>query len=190
MTTMPAQRPSDETDRPRRRRYDDRTVSLHWIIVALVVTQWSVGRLTPLLPRGPLRLNIWSVHVLLGLALAGVLARWMVWRASRLRREWPLRVARGEWVAAVWHAGLYVLLVGVVGLGVWNVLAHGFPLFGGWHFPKVGGPDYAKVVNPWHSLFANLLAAAAFLHACAALGHRYVLRDDVLARMQWPPPSE
>jgi cytochrome b561 len=77
------------------------------------------------------------------------------------------------------------LLVGVAGLGILNVLAHGFPLFDMWHFPKIGGPDYDKVVNGWHNLFANIVVGSAVLHACAALFHHHIVKDGVLGRM-WP----
>jgi cytochrome b561 len=164
-------------------RYDRTTIRLHWATAGLVAYQWIVGRLTEFLPKGPFRLDLWSIHVLLGFALAAVLLARVGWRLSR-GRHLPAEAQGAQHVAAVGtHAVLYVLLVGVVGLGVLNVFAHGFPLFGAWHFPKVGGPHYSKVVTGWHNLFANLVAALAFFHAAAALFHHYVQRDGILARM-------
>jgi cytochrome b561 len=166
-------------------RYDRRTRALHWATAGLVTTLWVMGRLTKLLPKGPLRLDIWSVHVLLGFALAAVILARIAWRLGGGRKLPPAEHGPRHAVAVVVHGLLYVLLVGVAGLGVLNVLAHGFPLFGLWHFPKVGDEDYAKVVNGWHSLFANIIAAVALFHALAALFHHHVLKDRVLGRM-WP----
>jgi cytochrome b561 len=165
--------------------YDRRTIRLHWIIAGLVVFQWGVARLNHLLPKGPLRLNIWSVHVLVGFALA-VLILWRIWwRLTQGRKLPPAQHGILNLLAQATHALLYFLLVGVVGLGVLNTFAHGFPLFGMWHFPQVGPEHYSKVVNPWHELFANLIMIVALVHALAALFHRYVLKDRVLQRM-WP----
>jgi cytochrome b561 len=164
-------------------QYDRRTRLLHWATAILVVTLWVMGRLTKLLPKGPLRLDIWSVHVLLGFTLAAVILSRIVWRLTQGRKLPPPEHGARHVIAVSVHALLYFLLVGVAGLGILNVFAHGFPLFGMWHFPKVGGEDYDKVVNGWHSLFANIVAAVALFHALAALFHYHVLRDEVLGRM-------
>lgn len=165
--------------------YDRRTIALHWWSAGIVVFQWVVARLNHLLPKGPVRLDIWSIHVLVGFALVVIIAARIWWRLSAGRRLPPAEHGVRHVVAEATHALLYFLLVGVAGLGILNVLAHGFPLFGIWNFPKVGGKDYAQVANDWHELFANLIMALALFHALAALFHRYVLKDRVLSRM-WP----
>jgi len=165
--------------------YDRKTIRLHWITGGAVVFQWVVGRLNHLLPKGPLRLDIWSIHVLVGFAMV-VLVLWrMGWRLGGGRKLPPAQHGIRHVAAHTVHVLLYVLLVGVVGLGVLNTFAHGFPLFGMWNFPQVGPEHYSKVVNPWHDLFANLIMALAAIHALAALWHRFVVRDRVLQRM-WP----
>jgi len=165
--------------------YDRRTIQLHWWTAGIVVFQWGVGQLNHLLPKGPLRLDIWSVHVLVGFALVAIILTRIWWRLMRGRQLPPAETGARHFVAETTHALLYVLLVGVAGLGVLNVFAHGFPLFGLWNFPKVGGKDYAQVANGWHELFANLIVILALFHAVAALFHRYILKDRVLTRM-WP----
>jgi len=52
--------------------YDKVTIRLHWATAVLVAIQFLIGRTTNFLPRGPLRVDIWSVHVMLGFALAVV----------------------------------------------------------------------------------------------------------------------
>lgn len=163
--------------------YDRRTVLLHWWTAGIVIFQWVVGQLNHLLPKGPLRLNIWSVHVLVGFALVAIILIRMWWRSTRGRQLPPPGGAITKIAAKGVHALLYVFLVGVAGLGILNTFAHGFPLFGMWNFPKVGGKDYAHVANDWHALAANILVVLALLHALAALFHRYVLKDGILARM-------
>lgn len=165
--------------------YDRRTIQLHWWTAGIVVFQWAVGRLNHLLPKGPLRLDIWSVHVLVGFALVALVLYRIYWRLTKGSKLPPADQGVRHLLATATHALLYFLLVGVVGLGVLNTFAHGFPLFGMWNFPQIGPDHYSKVVNPWHELFANLIMALALFHALAALFHRYVLKDRVLTRM-WP----
>jgi cytochrome b561 len=164
-------------------RYDRRTIQLHWATAIIVIFQWVVGRLNGFLPKGPLRLDIWSVHVLVGFLLVAIILWRIWWRATAGRKLPPADHGIQHVAAQATHALLYFLLVGVAGLGVYNVFAHGFPLFGAWSFPRIGGKGYAHEVNEWHDLFANLIAALALLHACAALFHRYVMKDRVLDRM-------
>jgi hypothetical protein len=40
--------------------YDRTTVTLHWVTAILVAIEFLIGRMTSLLPRGPLRVDIWS----------------------------------------------------------------------------------------------------------------------------------
>jgi cytochrome b561 len=165
--------------------YDSVTMRLHWATAALVTILWTMGRLTVFLPKGPLRLDIWSVHVLLGFTLAIVILSRIGWRIARGRKLPAPEQGDRHLLATAVHALLYILLVGVAGLGILNVLAHGFPMFGIWHFPKIGDANYDKVVNGWHNLFANIIAGVAAFHACAALFHHHVIKDRVLGRM-WP----
>jgi cytochrome b561 len=88
-------------------------------------------------------------------------------------------------LAAATHCVLGALLIIIVVLGVLDVFAHAFPLFNTLRFPKLGGTEFMQRINAWHGLVANLVAAIACFHGCAALFHHYVLRDDVLMRM-WP----
>ncbi len=161
--------------------YDRVTIGLHWVVASLVAALWLMGRTIGFLPRGTLRIDLWSLHVLLGFALAGVLIARIVWRTTGGRRLPPADRGALRLLALVTHRLIYVLLLTVVALGVINVFAHGFPLFNVWHFPKLGQDDFAQTINARHDLVANVIAATVALHAAAALFHHYVIRDTVPA---------
>jgi cytochrome b561 len=169
--------------------YDRTTITLHWATAILVAIEFLIGRMTNLLPRGPLRVDIWSAHVLLGFALASVVVLGMLWRATRGRRLPPLNRGGLHVTAVATHRLLDLLLLIVVTLGITNVFAHRFPLFNIWHFPKIGGDEFRRSVNAWHGLIANITIAVALLHSAAALFHRHVIKDGVLRRM-WPTLTE
>jgi cytochrome b561 len=165
--------------------YDKVTIRLHWATALLVAILWLMGRTTGFLPRGPLRIDIWSVHILLGFTLAGILIARLVWRATKGRRLRPEDRGVSYLLAAITHGLLYLLLLAVVTLGVINVRAQAFPLFNVWSFPRLGQDDFRHQVNAFHNIVANIVIAMALLHASAALFHRFVLKDAVLRRM-WP----
>jgi cytochrome b561 len=164
--------------------YDRTTVMLHWATAILVAIQFLIGRTTNFLPRGPLRVDIWSVHVLFGFALACAVVLGRLWRATYGRRLPPLNRGLLHLTAVATHRLLDLLLLTVVALGIANVFAHGFPLFNHWHFPKFGG-EFMRSINAWHGLIANIIIGVALFHSAAALFHRHVINDGVLSRM-WP----
>lgn len=164
-------------------RYDRVTVNLHWGVAILLTLLWLMGRLTGFLPKGPLRLDIWSVHVLLGFTLAVLVVARIAWRLTRGRRLPAADEGLRHIAAVVVQTALYALLLAVVALGIANVFGHGFPLFGEWKFPRFWDKPTQHAINEWHDLAANIIAGVALLHAAAALFHHYWLRDTVFARM-------
>jgi cytochrome b561 len=164
-------------------RYDRRTIWLHWATAILVALQWLIGRLNGFLPKGPLRLDIWSIHVLLGFSLAALIVARIAWRSTGGRRLPPADRGARHVAALIVQGALYVMLVAVVALGIANVFGHGFPLFGVWKFPRFWDKPTQQAIGWGHDLSANIIAAVALIHAGAALMHRYWWRDGVLARM-------
>jgi len=165
--------------------YDRATITLHWATAILVATRFLIGRTTNFLPRGPLRVEIWSAHVLFGFALAGTVVLGMLWRITHGRRLPPFNRGVLHLTAVATHRLLDLLLLVMIALGITDVFAHGFPLFNLWHFPKLGGEEFMRSINAWHGLIANIIIAVALFHSAAALFHRHVVKDGVLRRM-WP----
>ena len=178
------------TDHPKNPlEVDDRTtIALHWATAILVAIQFLMGRTTGLLPRGPLRVDLWSIHVVFGFALAGLVFLGMLRRATRSRWLHPFDRGVLHLTAMATHRSLDLLLLIVVVLGIVNVFAHGFPLFNLWHFPRLGGDEFIRSINAWHGLLANIIIIVAVFHSAAALFHHHVLKDGVLRRM-WPAPT-
>jgi cytochrome b561 len=83
------------------------------------------------------------------------------------------------------HRLLDLLLLIMMGLGITNVFAHGFPLFNLWHFPKLSDDEFMHSVNAWHGFVANMIITVALLHSAAAFFHHYMIKDKVLRKM-WP----
>lgn len=111
-------------------RYDPTTIWLHWITVGLIVALWVIGQTGDLVPRGPFRTGIWSVHVTLGFLTGFVLLTRVAWRALFGRVLRPADTGVLFAIAKITHYTLYVLLGVVVVAGIADASYRGFNLFG------------------------------------------------------------
>lgn len=168
---------------PSDQRYDSTTISLHWVTAILVVVLWIIGQTADWIPNGPVNTRYWSVHVVLGFALAAVIGWRMAWRGSRGRRLPPADTGTLHAFAKATHFSLYALLLTTLTLGVVNAFVRGYNLFDLAHLPQIGDRAWRKPITGWHGLAANILLGSALFHAAAALVHHYVWRDGLLRRM-------
>ncbi len=163
--------------------YDRTTIALHWITAASVILLWISGQTADWFPDGTVNTDYWSLHVLLGFALAGVVAWRVVWRSSGGRRLPAADAGPLHALAKATHYLLYVLLFTVVALGVVNAFVRGYNLFDVTSLPQIGDLAWRRPITQWHGLAANIMLGLAAFHASAALAHHYLWRDGVLARM-------
>lgn len=164
-------------------KYDTTTIALHWFTAISVAALWIVGQTADWIPRGAVRDDDWSVHVVLGFALAVALASRILWRSRGGRRLPPANSGILRLLAEATHYALYALLLIVVALGAVNAFARGYNILGLFSLPHFGAAASRGPITHWHGLAANVLVGLAFLHAGAALAHHYILNDGVLRRM-------
>jgi cytochrome b561 len=149
---------------------------------------WVGGQSIDWFPKGPLRVDARSVHILLGTLLALLLIYRLFWRATGGTRVTYARSWSGT-VARLMHGGLYLALLGTLSLGLFNAWIRGDSLFGLARIAAFGSYDAAarhalseRIVG-YHSLGANLILLMAGAHAAAALVHQLILKDNLIARM-------
>lgn len=168
------------------RRYGAVARALHWSVAALVLFQLVGGPVLEELPRKTaLRAFAFDAHESLGLLVLALLVARIAWRLTHAvpvesGPRWQRLAARGA------HLLLYVLMAAVPLVGYAMVDAKGYDVM----FFGLAGPDllatdeaFAKRLAEVHETLAWVLAALAALHVAAAAWHRWVLHDDVLARM-------
>ncbi|MCW6513131.1 cytochrome b [Lichenifustis flavocetrariae] len=163
--------------------YDRTTVYLHWLTAASVAMLWIIGQTADWIPDGPANTAVWSIHVVLGFALAAILAWRIGWRASGGRRLPPADSGPLQTFAKLTHYLLYALLIVVVVLGIVNAFVRGYNLFDLVDLPQVGDRSWRRPITHWHGLAANILLGLGLFHAAAALVHHYLWHDGVLKRM-------
>ena len=166
--------------------YDRTTIWLHWVTAFLVVTLWGLAQIIDFWPQGGSgRVNVRSLHVLLGMVLIVVMTLRVIWRHSGGRRLPPAEGGMLGLLAKLIHAVLYVALAGALVAGVANTWVRGDSFFGLFKLVSFAPGDRATrlLIGSVHELATNAILVVAGFHAAAALFHHFVQRDGVLRRM-------
>jgi len=160
---------------------------LHWVIVALIITQFVLGYKAHW-ATGIAKLAPVITHKSWGITILGLAVIRLVWRLMNPTPLLPTDLKPWERAAAhVTHYGLYTLLF-VMPLTGWIASsARNFPV--SW-FGLVQLPDFVAPNRPLYDTLMAVhywlswsLVAIATLHVLAALKHHFFLKDDVLRRM-------
>ncbi len=175
------------------RRFDAITIGLHWTTVVLIVgmfaSAWSIG-----LAQDPAQAGlILTLHRSLGATVWVVAVLRLAWRLTlAYLPPFPVAMPKAQqWAAKLSEYGLYAILLVQPLTGLGQSLARGrpFALFV-WEAPKVMARDkgLTHLLGQVHAITAWVLLGLIALHVAAALFHRLVLKDEVLASMlPWKP---
>jgi cytochrome b561 len=168
--------------------YTPTAKSLHWLIVALLIAQFTFAWTMPHIGRNTPVTTLISLHFTFGIIILLVAIIRLVWRAMHGEPvphaglpPWQVRSARAI------HWALYVLLFVVPILGWINASYRGMPvvMFGLELPPLIGrrapGWGWTGDVHTWIAEYGML--GLVGLHVTAGLYHYYVRRDGVLQRM-------
>ncbi|MBU1359400.1 MAG: cytochrome b [Gammaproteobacteria bacterium] len=161
---------------------------LHWLVVLLVATQFSISFLMPDIGRNTVPGTLINLHLSFGIVILAVMAVRLVYR---LGHPVPLDAADApKWERALARATHWIfyaiLLVGPF-LGWASASSHRLPVvvFGMIPLPALAAPGarWANQAGDVHAFGMWVLLALVGLHAAAALYHHLVRHDDTLRRM-------
>ncbi len=170
------------------RRWGSIAQLFHWVIVVLIVAQFTLATLFDDLPAGAKKLTLLARHKSIGITILMLAFLRLGWRWSNATPLLPDTLKPYERrLARLTHGLLYVLLFAVPLTGWLMSSARGFPVswFGLLQLPDLVPKNknlYDMLVDT-HITLAWTLGAVATLHLGAALKHHFMLRDDVLRRM-------
>ncbi len=169
-------------------KYTKPAILLHWLIASLLVVQIPLAYYMINQPLSPDKLANYALHKSLGMSIFSLSALRLAWRSlnpppplpSQLPR-WQARAARlTQWL-------LYGITFAMPMAGWLSSSAANFPVsFFGWlTLPDLVAPDQVlhEQLELTHRLLAYGLFALLCLHVGAALRHRFVKNDEVLAGM-------
>lgn len=167
-------------------RYDPLTQALHWIIAVAVVTAYAIGLVREDMPKGDFRNWLLTLHMSIGLLVAGLSVVRIGWRAGRTA---PAPIPGSpvlQLAARAGHLALYFALFAVPLLGLlaaWlkgrTVGFFGLPLPSPLALDKPVGETFEHL----HGFAAHAMLLLAGGHAAIAIVHQFLLKDGTLARM-------
>jgi cytochrome b561 len=175
-----------QTVNPTATRYDFVTILSHWLMALLIGVQWIVALSIDLFPKGPLRVDARSVHIVCGLTLGVVLVAHILWRRSHGRQLRPVGNRLTILLATIVHWALNALTGLMVLLGITLASARGDSLFNIYTIPSFAPDDkaLAEQIAVIHGTVGVTILILVGFHAAAALFHQIVWKDGVMDRMR------
>ncbi len=174
-------------DSSRPQRYGVVAQTFHWIIVALILTQFVLAANFGGLPPGEQQLSLIARHKSFGMTILMLAALRLLWRLNNPPPPLPEGMPIQRVLAKANHFALYFLLFAMPFSGWLMSAAKGYPVswFGIFTWPNLIGPGAkaAGVFEKVHGLCAALLLLSVLLHVLAALKHHFWNKDGVLLRM-------
>jgi cytochrome b561/polyisoprenoid-binding protein YceI len=161
----------------------------HWVIVALIITQFVLANMAEGLPLGMAKLATLARHKSVGITILSLAVLRLLWRLYN-RNSPPLPANLKSYqkgLAHLTHYGLYLLLFAMPLSGWMMSSAKNYPVswFGFFTLPNLVQPDEGvfEFMKSTHGLLAGTLLVLTTLHVLAALYHHFMKKDDVLKRM-------
>jgi cytochrome b561/polyisoprenoid-binding protein YceI len=161
----------------------------HWVIVALIITQFVLANMAEGLPLGMAKLATLARHKSVGITILGLAVLRLLWRLyNRNSPPLPANLKPHEkGLAHLTHYGLYLLLFAMPLSGWMMSSAKNYPVswFGFFTLPNLVQPDTGvyEFMKSTHGVLAGTLVVITTLHVLAALYHHFMKKDDVLKRM-------
>ena len=181
-----------ETDSQHNNGYSLTAILLHWLLGLALVGLFIMGSFMADLPISPLRLKLFNWHKWAGICVLTLSVLRLLWRLTHRPPALPadIQAHMPAWQRFAHHGAQYAMyaLFFIVPLVGWAYSsAAGFPVvvFGILPLPDFVAADkeLAELIEPWHEITADALAALVVLHIAAALKHQWFDKHALLQRM-------
>lgn len=160
---------------------------LHWLVVVLLLAQYSIGWLMPDIHRGEQPGIAMTLHASLGILILAAMLLRFAWRLTHPVAPESSLSAWQRLSSEMVHWSLYALVLATTLTG-WL-----FASFRGWSvsflfltpLPMLGSVDAtaARAIDGLHQAMEWTLLAFIAIHVSAALLHILLYRDGVVQRM-------
>ena len=162
--------------------------ALHWAVAVLAISLIAVGIGREFMPKGPTRDFVTMLHKATGIVVLLLMIWRLQWRV--MNPPPPPEPGLKRWQVGLSHAAhwsLYAILIAMPLIGWAGSNAAGRPvsMYGLFDLPAMVSEDkpLRETLFWLHGVLGYAALALIVVHVGAALYHRYVLKDAVLARM-------
>lgn len=171
MGKLVACRREESHEQVNRPTYDRVSIWLHWLVAAMVISQFATGWIWGFFERGSdPRMYLFRTHLAVGTAILALALMRIGWRLTHPAPPLPADISRTVSIMAKsTHGLLYLAIVAQPVLGLLTVTAFG------------------KSIGRWprdlHVALSYVIFAIVILHVAAALWHQLIRRDGLIGRM-------
>ena len=163
---------------------------MHWLIVALLVVQYSIGWLMPDIHGTMLPGTAMVTHISTGITILVLIVLRLLWRLTHPVAPESSLPAWQRVSSELVHWLLYVAVLATT-LSGWI-----FASFRGWSIkyffwvplPMLASKSEAglRFFDGWHQAMEWTLLVLIGIHVASALAHIFYFRDRIMQRMLWP----
>ena len=159
----------------------------HWLVVALLIVQYPLGKFMPHIHRGMTPGDAMTFHISFGIAILTLMVLRLFWRITH-----PVAPARSlpawqQLISEAVHWLLYVLVLATTMTGWIFASERGWSisLFSAVPFPLLPteGSLLANAIGKWHGTMEWALLLVIGAHVAAAIAHTFIFRDQIMQRM-------
>jgi cytochrome b561 len=170
-----------------RLQYGTTAKVFHWLIVALLLVQYSIGWLMPDIHGGMEPGAAMTFHVSFGIVILILILLRLAWRLAHPVAPESSLPAWQRLTSEAVHWLLYALVLATTVTG-WL-----FASFRGWSIsllylvplPRLAAenPSAVKAFDGWHQAMEWTLLVVIGIHVATAMAHIFIYRDRVMQRM-------
>jgi cytochrome b561 len=158
----------------------------HWLVAALLIVQYPLGRFMPHIHRGMTPGYAMTVHISFGITILALMVLRFLWRITHRVAPAKSLPAWQQLISEAVHWLLYVLVLATTMTGWifasergWSISVFSVPL----PMLPTEGSLLANAIGQWHGTMEWALLVVIGAHVAAAMAHTFIFRDRIMQRM-------
>jgi cytochrome b561 len=165
---------------------------LHWLVVALLIVQYPLGKFMPDIHRGMTPGDAMTFHISFGIVILALMVLRLFWRITHPVAPAGSLPAWQRLISEAVHWLLYALVLATTMTGWIFASERGWSisLFFAVPLPMLPteGSLLANDLGKWHGTMEWALLLVIGAHVAAAMAHTFIFRDRILQRMLLEKP--
>jgi cytochrome b561 len=165
----------------------------HWLVVALLVVQYPLGKFMPDIHRGMKPGDAMTFHISFGITILALIVLRLLWRITHPVAPASSLPAWQQLVSEAVHWLLYGLVLATTMTGWIFASERGWSirLFFAIPLPTLPteGSLLANSIGKWHGTMEWALLLVIGAHVAAAMAHTFIFRDRIMQRMLPEKPT-
>ena len=167
--------------------YGTTAKALHWLVMALLIVQYPLGKFMPDIHRGMTPGDAMTFHISFGITILALMVLRLFWRITHPVAPAGSLPAWQRLISEAVHWLLYALVLTTTMTGWIFASERGWSisLFFAVPLPMLPTESslLANSLGKWHGTMEWALLLVISLHVAAAMAHTFIFRDRIMQRM-------